>query len=146
MIYLSYNNLQRIYLSYWDCDGEIMIDEMTQAIVTALTDLVYKAMIVSAGIIGAGLSIFAGKWLVTTIKNFFTTVTDGGNGGGGDSNYDFDDNNGYYDDDGHFYSFHYDDWFSSYDEYISIRIYDNEHPDEYDDDDYDADYDYDIDG
>lgn len=37
-----------------------MIDQMTQAIVTALTDLVQKAMFVSSGIIGAGLSIFCG--------------------------------------------------------------------------------------
>lgn len=122
-----------------------MIDEMTQATVIALTDLVKKAISVIVVIIESGLLIFAGKWLVTTIKNYFAIVTDGGNGGSGGCNYDFDDNDGYYDDDGRFYSFHYDHWFDSYDEYIDLRIYDNEH-DEYDDDDSDADYDYDIDG
>ncbi len=41
---------------------------------SSLKDLVTKAGVACAAVIGIGLSIFAGKWLVTTIKNFFTKV------------------------------------------------------------------------
>lgn len=47
---------------------------ITTSMQSSLTDLVSKAGIACAAVIGIGLSIFAGKWLVTTIKNFFTKV------------------------------------------------------------------------
>lgn len=50
------------------------VTSVTSAMQTSLTDLVSKAGVACAAVIGVGLSIFAGKWLVTTIKNFFTKV------------------------------------------------------------------------
>ncbi len=50
------------------------VDTITSSMQSSLTDLVTKAGIACAAVIGVGLSIFAGKWLVTTIKNFFTKV------------------------------------------------------------------------
>ena len=50
------------------------VSSITDSMQSSLTDLVTKAGIACAAVIGVGLSIFAGKWLVTTIKNFFTKV------------------------------------------------------------------------
>ncbi len=50
------------------------VDTITSSMQSSLTELVTKAGIACAAVIGVGLSIFAGKWLVTTIKNFFTKV------------------------------------------------------------------------
>lgn len=50
------------------------VSSITDTMQSSLTDLVTKAGIACAAVIGVGLSIFAGKWLVTTIKNFFTKV------------------------------------------------------------------------
>ena len=50
------------------------VSSITESMQSSLTDLVTKAGVACAAVIGVGLSIFAGKWLVTTIKNFFTKV------------------------------------------------------------------------
>lgn len=54
--------------------GGLDTSAITTSMQSSLTDLVSKAGIACAAVIGIGLSIFAGKWLVTTIKNFFTKV------------------------------------------------------------------------
>lgn len=54
--------------------GGLDVSSITDSMQSSLTDLVSKAGIACAAVIGVGLSIFAGKWLVTTIKNFFTKV------------------------------------------------------------------------
>ena len=50
------------------------VSSITESMQSSLKDLVTKAGVACAAVIGVGLSIFAGKWLVTTIKNFFTKV------------------------------------------------------------------------
>lgn len=50
------------------------VSSVTDTMQSSLTDLVSKAGVACSAVIGVGLSIFAGKWLVTTIKNFFTKV------------------------------------------------------------------------
>ena len=57
-----------------DASGGLDTTAITTSMQSSLKDLVTKAGVAFAAVIGIGLSIFAGKWLVTTIKNFFTKV------------------------------------------------------------------------
>lgn len=54
--------------------GGLDTSKITDEMKSSLTSLVETAGIACAAVIGVGLSIFAGKWLVTTIKNFFMKV------------------------------------------------------------------------
>jgi len=47
---------------------------VTDTLTSSLTDLVGKAMLVCAGVVGAGLSIFGLKWVIKTVKGFFNKI------------------------------------------------------------------------
>ena len=50
------------------------ISAVTDAMTTSLTDLVTKVALACAGIVGVGLTIFGLKWVVKTLKNFFSRI------------------------------------------------------------------------
>ena len=47
---------------------------VTDTLQTSLIDLVSKAMLVCAGVVGAGLTIFGLKWVIRTVKGFFNKI------------------------------------------------------------------------
>ena len=55
-------------------EGEVDISAVTDAMSSSLTDLVGKAALACAGIVGAGLTIFSLKWIVKTLKGFFGKI------------------------------------------------------------------------
>lgn len=48
-----------------------VLDTVTTSMTTQLTELVSKAGVAIAGVVGVGLVIFGIKWLVGVIKSFF---------------------------------------------------------------------------
>lgn len=50
------------------------ISAVTDAMTTSLTDLVGKAALACAGVVGVGLTIFGLGWVVKTIKKFFNKI------------------------------------------------------------------------
>lgn len=50
------------------------LDTVTTAMTSSLTDLVGKAAVACAGVVGVGLTIFGLKWLLKTIRGFFATL------------------------------------------------------------------------
>lgn len=50
------------------------LDTVTSAMTTSLTDLVGKAAVACAGVVGVALTIFGIKWVVKTIRVFFASV------------------------------------------------------------------------
>lgn len=50
------------------------ISAVTDAMTTSLTDLVTKVALACAGIVGVGLTIFGLKWVVKTLKSFFSRI------------------------------------------------------------------------
>lgn len=50
------------------------LDTVTTAMTSSLTDLVGKAAVACAGVVGVGLTIFGIKWLLKTIRAFFATL------------------------------------------------------------------------
>ena len=50
------------------------ISSVTSAMTTSLTDIVSKVAVACAGVVGVGLTIFAIKWAVRTIKSFFAKI------------------------------------------------------------------------
>ena len=50
------------------------LDTVTSAMTTSLTDLVGKAAVACAGVVGVALTIFGIKWVVKTIRGFFSSV------------------------------------------------------------------------
>lgn len=54
--------------------GAAVIDSITSSMQTELTNVASKAGIAIAAIIGVGLSIFASKWIVCTLKSFFSKL------------------------------------------------------------------------
>lgn len=49
-------------------------DTVTESMTTSLTDLVSKAAIAIAAIVGVGITIFGIKWLVGVLKGFFSKL------------------------------------------------------------------------
>ena len=58
-------------------EGESTVDisAVTTSMTTSLTDLVSKAAVACAGVVGVGLTIFGIKWVVRTIKGFFSKIS-----------------------------------------------------------------------
>ena len=50
------------------------ISAITDSMTSSLTDLVGKVALACAGVVGVGLTIFGIKWVVRTIKSFFTKI------------------------------------------------------------------------
>ena len=50
------------------------LDTVTSAMTSSLTDLVSKAAVACAGVVGVALTIFGIKWVVKTIRGFFASV------------------------------------------------------------------------
>ena len=50
------------------------ISAVTDSMTASLTDLVTKAALACAGIVGVGLTIFGLKWVVKTLKSFFSRI------------------------------------------------------------------------
>lgn len=50
------------------------IDTVVTSMQTQLTDLVSKAAVAIAAIVGIGLTIFAVKWIVGVLKSFFSKL------------------------------------------------------------------------
>lgn len=50
------------------------ISAITDSMTSSLTDLVSKVALACAGVVGVGLTIFGIKWVVRTIKSFFTKI------------------------------------------------------------------------
>lgn len=50
------------------------ISAITNSMTSSLTDLVGKVALACAGVVGVGLTIFGIKWVVRTIKSFFTKI------------------------------------------------------------------------
>lgn len=55
-------------------EGTADIDTVTSAMTTSLTDLVGKAAVACAGVVGVALTIFGIKWVVKSIRGFFASV------------------------------------------------------------------------
>ena len=55
-------------------EGTADLDTVTSAMTTSLGELVSKAAVACAGVVGVALTIFGIKWLVKTIRGFFSTV------------------------------------------------------------------------
>ena len=51
------------------------LDTVTSTMTTELTSLVSKGAIAVAGVVGVGLTIFGIKWLVGTLKSFFSRLS-----------------------------------------------------------------------
>lgn len=55
-------------------EGTADIDTVTSAMTTSLTDLVGKAAVACAGVVGVSLTIFGIRWVVKTIRSFFASL------------------------------------------------------------------------
>lgn len=57
-------------------EGESTVDisAVTNAMTSSLGDLVGKVAIACAGVVGFGLTIFGLKWVIRTIKGFFSKI------------------------------------------------------------------------
>lgn len=72
-----------------------VLDIVVSTMQTELTNVASKAGIAIAAIIGIGLSIFAVKWLIGVIKDFFQMLTSSGDyyaDDDSDADYDYDIN------------------------------------------------------
>ncbi|MBP1559719.1 MAG: hypothetical protein J6C96_00525 [Oscillospiraceae bacterium] len=54
--------------------GGVDISAVTTSMTTSLIDLVTKAAVACAAVVGAGLSIYGIKWAVKTIRGFFSKI------------------------------------------------------------------------
>lgn len=52
-----------------------VLDTVTSSMTEQLIDLVTKAGVAIAAVVGIGLTIFGAKWIVTQIKSFFKRLT-----------------------------------------------------------------------
>lgn len=50
------------------------ISAITDSMTSSLSDLVSKVSIACAGVVGVGLTIFGIKWVVKTVKSFFSKI------------------------------------------------------------------------
>ncbi|MCH5194328.1 MAG: hypothetical protein J1F11_10225 [Oscillospiraceae bacterium] len=57
-----------------EAGGGVDISSVTTQMTTSLTDLVSKAAVACAGVVGVGLTIFGLKWVVTKIMSFFRAI------------------------------------------------------------------------
>lgn len=55
-------------------ESEVDISAVTDTITSSLSDLVSKAALACAAVVGVGLTIFGIKWVVKTIKGFFSKI------------------------------------------------------------------------
>ena len=54
--------------------GSVDISAVTDSMTSTLTDLVSKVALACAGVVGAGLTIFALKWAVGKVISFFKAI------------------------------------------------------------------------
>lgn len=54
--------------------SSIDISSVTDSMTSSLSDLVSKVAVACAGVVGAGLTIFGLKWVVKTVKSFFSKI------------------------------------------------------------------------
>lgn len=52
-----------------------VLDTVTSSMTEQLTDLVTKAGVAIAAVVGIGLTIFGVKWLISVLKSFFSKLT-----------------------------------------------------------------------
>lgn len=57
-------------------EGESSVDltAVTESLTTSLKDLVSKAAVACAAVVGVALTIYGIKWLVNVVRNFFSSV------------------------------------------------------------------------